>query len=48
VRCGELETIGLVASYEGTIIGALYSSSMGGHTEHNEWIHAPATIAERT
>jgi len=32
------ETIGLVASYQGTIIGALYSSSMGGHTENNEWI----------
>ena len=32
------ETIGLVASYNGQIIGALYSSSMGGHTEHNEWI----------
>lgn len=32
------ETEGLVASYDGTIIGALYSSSMGGHTDHNEWI----------
>ncbi|HEV8661161.1 MAG TPA: SpoIID/LytB domain-containing protein [Thermoanaerobaculia bacterium] len=32
------ETIGLVASYGGRIIEALYSSSMGGHTEHNEWI----------
>lgn len=32
------ETVGLVASYRGTIIGALYSSSMGGHTDHNEWI----------
>ncbi len=32
------ETIGLVASYGGQIIGALYSSSMGGHTDHNEWI----------
>lgn len=32
------ETIGLVASYNGTIISALYSSSMGGHTDHNEWI----------
>ena len=33
-----LETRGLVASYGGTIISAMYSSSMGGHTEHNEWI----------
>lgn len=32
------ETSGLVASYAGKIIGALYSSSMGGHTENNEWI----------
>src|SRR5688500_17799369 len=32
------ETIGLVASYDGRIIEALYSSSMGGHTENNEWI----------
>jgi len=32
------ETAGLVASYNGQIIGALYSSSMGGHTEFNEWI----------
>ncbi|HEX2061224.1 MAG TPA: SpoIID/LytB domain-containing protein [Thermoanaerobaculia bacterium] len=32
------ETTGLVASHDGTIIGALYSSSMGGHTDHNEWI----------
>ena len=32
------ETLGLVASYNGTIISALYSSSMGGHTDHNEWI----------
>jgi peptidoglycan hydrolase-like amidase len=32
------ETLGLVASYGGTIISALYSSSMGGHTDHNEWI----------
>lgn len=32
------ETIGLVASYNGRIIEALYSSSMGGHTENNEWI----------
>lgn len=30
------ETIGLVASYNGSIISALYSSSMGGHTENNE------------
>ncbi len=33
-----VETEGLVASHQGTIIGALYSSSMGGHTDHNEWI----------
>lgn len=32
------ETVGLVASHTGQIISALYSSSMGGHTEHNEWI----------
>lgn len=32
------ETDGLVASFQGKIIGALYSSSMGGHTENNEWI----------
>ncbi len=32
------ETIGLVASYAGNIISALYSSSMGGHTDNNEWI----------
>jgi len=32
------ETRALVASYRGRIISALYSSSMGGHTENNEWI----------
>ncbi len=32
------ETRSLVASYRGRIIQALYSSSMGGHTENNEWI----------
>jgi peptidoglycan hydrolase-like amidase len=32
------ETIGLVASYDGRIITALYSSSFGGHSEDNEWI----------
>jgi SpoIID/LytB domain protein len=32
------ETLGLVASYNGRIIEALYSSSMGGRTENNEWI----------
>lgn len=32
------ETVGLVASHGGRIISALYSSSMGGHTDHNEWI----------
>jgi len=38
------ETVGLVASYNGQIISALYSSSMGGHTEFNEWIfNIPST-----
>jgi SpoIID/LytB domain protein len=32
------ETYGLVASHEGRIIGALYSSSFGGHSEDSEWI----------
>ena len=32
------ETTGLVASYQGQIISALYSSSFGGHSENNEWI----------
>jgi SpoIID/LytB domain protein len=32
------DTLGLVASYEGRIISALYSSSFGGHSENNEWI----------
>jgi SpoIID/LytB domain protein len=32
------ETVGLVGSYNGSIIEALYSSSMGGHTENNEWV----------
>ena len=32
------ETRGLVASADGRIISALYSSSFGGHSEHNEWI----------
>ena len=31
-------TTGLVATYASRIISALYSSSMGGHTENNEWI----------
>ncbi len=31
-------TEGLVASYQGDIISAFYSSSMGGHTESVEWI----------
>jgi SpoIID/LytB domain protein len=31
-------TRGLVASYQGTIIQALYSSSFGGYSESNEWI----------
>ena len=32
------ETRGLVASSSGRIISAMYSSSFGGHSEHNEWI----------
>lgn len=32
------ETRGLVASHSGRIIGALYSSSFGGHSENSEWI----------
>jgi SpoIID/LytB domain protein len=31
-------TRGLVASYQGGIISALYSSSFGGYSESNEWI----------
>lgn len=38
------ETTGLVASYNGKIIEALYSSSFGGHSENNEWIYnSPST-----
>lgn len=36
------ETRGLVASHNGRIIGALYSSSFGGHSEHSEWIFTSA------
>jgi stage II sporulation protein D len=32
------DTHGLVASHTGRIISAMYSSSFGGHSEHNEWI----------
>jgi peptidoglycan hydrolase-like amidase len=32
------DTRGLVASVNGRIISAMYSSSFGGHSEHNEWI----------
>jgi peptidoglycan hydrolase-like amidase len=32
------ETYGLVASSDGRIISAMYSSSFGGHSEDNEWI----------
>nr|MBA3351320.1 SpoIID/LytB domain-containing protein [Blastocatellia bacterium] len=32
------ETIGIVASYQGRIIGALYSSSFGGHSDNSNWI----------
>ncbi|MEP7212930.1 MAG: SpoIID/LytB domain-containing protein [Acidobacteriota bacterium] len=38
------ETYGLVASYNGNIISALYSSSMGGHTENTENIFAGAPV----
>jgi stage II sporulation protein D len=38
------ETIGLVGSYNGRIINALYSSSMGGHTENTENIFAGAAL----
>ena len=37
-RQASIDTTGLVASYDGQIITALYSSSFGGHSEHNEWI----------
>ena len=38
------ETESLVATYNGRIISALYSSSMGGFTENNEWIfNSPST-----
>jgi stage II sporulation protein D len=36
------ETRGLVASHNGRIIGALYSSSFGGHSEDSEWIFTSA------
>jgi SpoIID/LytB domain protein len=39
------ETVGLVCSYQGRIISALYSSSMGGHTEGNEWIFPTPSTA---
>ena len=32
------QTRGLVASYNGKIISALYSSSFGGHSDSNHWI----------
>ena len=32
------QTHGLVASRDGAIIGALYSSSFGGHSDSSEWI----------
>lgn len=32
------ETVGLVGSYNGQIISALYSSSFGGHSDSNHWI----------
>lgn len=33
-------TLGLVVLHEGRILSALYSSSMGGHTESNEYVFA--------
>lgn len=36
------ETRGLVAAHNGRIIGALYSSSFGGHSEDSEWIFTAA------
>lgn len=39
------ETLGLVASSDGRIIQALYSSSFGGHSEDNEWIfNSPSNV----
>jgi|GEM_PF-729156 len=32
------ETVGIVASYQGQIISALYSSSFGGYSDSNHWI----------
>src|SRR5205814_5296906 len=38
-------TTGLVATFDSKIISALYSSSMGGYTENNEWIfNAPSNV----
>jgi len=38
------ETVGLVASYNGRIISALYSSSFGGYSDSNEWtFNSPST-----
>lgn len=38
------DTYGLVASSQGRIISALYSSSFGGHSEDNEWVfNSPST-----
>ena len=43
------DTRGLVASSNGQIISALYSSSMGGHTEDNHWIfNSPSTMLPGT
>lgn len=36
------DTYGLVVSHGGRIIGALYSSSFGGHSEDSEWIFTSA------
>lgn len=42
-RQSSAETVGIVASYQGQIIGALYSSSFGGHSDSNHWIfNSPA------
>lgn len=42
-------TEALVATYDSRIISALYSSSMGGHTENNEWIfNSPSSMLPGT
>jgi len=42
-------TRGLVATYNGSIISALYSSSFGGYSDSNEWIfNSPSTLLPGT